>query len=145
MARLRITDHTVTVVLSVVEKLEALHRNVTVPRWAILGVRAVADGMEEARGVPGLGTEVPGVVMAGMFSRHGTRTFVMCHGHRPAVVIELSGQPFDRLLVTVDAPEAVAARLALVIRNVLRHGVLGIGGRGTERDPHLHAGADALR
>jgi hypothetical protein len=111
MARLRITDYTVTVVLSVVEKVEALHRNITVPRWAILGVRAVADGMAEARGRPGLGTEVPGVVMAGTFSRDGARTFAICHGHRPAVVIELSGQPFDRLLVTVDDPDAAAARL----------------------------------
>jgi len=112
MAKLRITEHTVTVVLSVVEKIETLHRNVTVPRWAILGARAVADGMGEVRGLPRLGTEVPGVVMAGMFSHYGVRTFVICHAHRPAVVIELSAQPFDRLLVTVDDPDAVIARLA---------------------------------
>ena len=112
MARLRITEHTVTVVLSVVEKVETLHRNVTVPRWAILGARAVADGMAETRGLRGLGTEVPGVVMAGMLSHQGARTFVICHGRGPAVLIELSGQPFDRLLVTVDDPDAAVARLA---------------------------------
>jgi hypothetical protein len=112
MARLRITEHTVTVVLSLVEKVESMHRNVTIPRWAILGARAVADGMAEARGRPGLGTEVPGVVMAGILSQHGARTFVICHGRRPAVLIELSGQSFDRLLVTVDDPDETVARLA---------------------------------
>lgn len=112
MAKLRITEYTVTVVLSVVEKVEASHRNVTVPRWAILGARAVADGMAEVRGLPGLGTEVPGVVMAGMFSHHGARTFVICRGRGPAVVIDLTAQPFDRLLVTVDDPDAAVASLA---------------------------------
>ncbi len=112
MARLRITEHTVTVVLSVIEKIETLHRNITVPRWAILGARAVADGMAEARGHPELATVVPGVVVAGMFSRHGVRTFVICRGRRPAVLMELSAQPFDRLLVTVDDPDAVIASLA---------------------------------
>jgi hypothetical protein len=112
MAKLRITEQNVTVVLSLVEKLEAMHRSVTIPRWAILGARAVADGMDEARGIPGLGTHVPGVIMAGMFSRQGTSTFAICRGHRPAVVIDLSGQPFGRLIVTVDDPDAAVARLA---------------------------------
>jgi hypothetical protein len=112
MAKLLITEQTVTVVLSLLEKLQTLHRNVTVPRWAILGARAVADGMKEVRGVGGMGTQVPGVIMAGMFTDHGTRTFAICRGRRPAVVIDLSGQSFDRLLVTVDDPDAAVASLA---------------------------------
>jgi hypothetical protein len=112
MVKLVVSEHTVTVALSLVEKLEALHRNITVPRWAILGVRAVADGIAEVRGVEGPGTVVPGVMIAGTFADHETSTFAVCHGRRPAVPIDLSGQAFDRLLLTVDDPDAVIAALA---------------------------------
>jgi hypothetical protein len=45
MAKLIINDGDVTVSLSVVEKLEALHGDVTVPRSAVARVRIVPDGM----------------------------------------------------------------------------------------------------
>jgi hypothetical protein len=112
MAKLVITDHTLTVALSLAEKLQVMRRNIAVPRWAILGVRAVADGMAEVRGVQSAGTDVPGVVRAGLFKDGQTSTFAMCRGRGPAVLIDLSGQPFDRLLVTVDDPDTVVARLA---------------------------------
>jgi hypothetical protein len=111
MAKVVIKEHTVTVVLTLGEKLEAMTRNITIPRWAVLGARAVADGLQEVRGLPGPGTEVPGVRMAGTFTDRGTTTFAMCRGHGPAVLIELSGQAFDRLLVTVDDPAAIIAQL----------------------------------
>jgi len=111
MARLVIKEHTITVALSLGEKLEVMRRNVTVPRWAVLGVRVVADGLAEVRGVPGPGIEVPGVRMAGTFIHPGSAMFAMCRGHGPAVLIELSGQAFDRLVVTVDDPDEIMARL----------------------------------
>jgi hypothetical protein len=111
MARLVIKEHTITVALSLGEKLEARQRNITVPRWAVLGVRVVADGLAEVRGLPSPGTEVPGVRMSGTFVDHGSAMFVICRGSGSAVLIELSGQAFDRLVVTVDDPDAVIARL----------------------------------
>src|SRR5271154_4348828 len=50
VARLRIDDWSVTVSLSAAEKIEALHRNVRVPRTAVVGVRGVPDGMAEVHG-----------------------------------------------------------------------------------------------
>jgi len=111
MANLLIDDDTVTVALSSVEKFEALHGNVTVPRSAIVSVRAVPDGMDELHGLRTPGTGVPGVIMVGTWRDHETFTFAVCHGRRPALVIDLADQVYDRLVITIDNPEQIAASL----------------------------------
>ena len=112
MAELVIDNESLTVVLSAAERVEALHRNVTVPRAAITGVRAVVDGMDEVRGLRAPGTGLPGVVMVGTWRSGDSTTFAVCHGRRPAVVVDLTGQAFDRLVVTVDNPEEAVAKLS---------------------------------
>jgi hypothetical protein len=39
-------------------------------------------------------------------------TFAVCHGRRPAVVLGLTGQRYDQIVVTVENPDEVVARLA---------------------------------
>ena len=68
--------------------------------------------MAEVRGLRIPGTGVPGVLRAGTFLDGTTRTFALCHRRRPAVVLELAGQAFDRVVVTVADPQAVLDRLA---------------------------------
>jgi hypothetical protein len=107
MAELVVDPHSVTVVLSAAEKLESIHGDLTVPRSAVRAARAVEDGMAEIHGVRAPGTGVPGVIMAGTFHSKGVRTFAVCHRHRPAVVLELDGEPFDRVVVTVASPQSI--------------------------------------
>ncbi|MGH3258326.1 MAG: hypothetical protein ACRDOU_23535 [Streptosporangiaceae bacterium] len=38
-------------------------------------------------------------------------TFAVCHGRRPAVVLDLAEQPFDRIVVTVGNPDGIVSRL----------------------------------
>ena len=111
MASLLITGDTVTVQLSPVEKAEALHGNVTVPRSAVTSVRAVEDGMDEIHGLRMPGTGIPGLLMVGTVRDHDFVTFAVCHARRPAIVIDLAGQPFSRLVITLDDAEAMAAGL----------------------------------
>jgi hypothetical protein len=110
MANLLIDDHAVTVSLSAIEKAEALHGDVVVPRAAIVGVRMVQDGMEEIHGLKTSGTGLSGVIKAGTW-RGGSSIFAVCHGRRPAVVLDLTGQPYDRIVVTVEHPDEVVAGL----------------------------------
>jgi hypothetical protein len=111
MASLLIADDVVTVSLSAAEKVEALHGNVSVPRAAVMSARVVPDGMEEVHGLKMPGTGLPGVIMVGTW-RDGERvTFAVCHGRRPAVVIDLDDQVYDRIVVTVADPEAAVAAL----------------------------------
>ncbi len=110
VARLLIDDRAVTVSLSVMEKLEALHGNLTVPRTSVIGARGVPDGMAELRGIS-IGTGLPGVKMVGTVRNRDSLTFAVCHGRRPAVVLELAGQSYDRIVLTVDNPDEIVSRL----------------------------------
>jgi len=110
MAKIDIGAEFVTVSLSAAEKLEALHGNVTVPRAAIVAVRVVPDGMAELRGLR-TGTGIPGVLVIGTLHAPGFVTFAVCHARRPAIVIDLTGAQYDRLVITREDAEFIAASL----------------------------------
>ena len=110
VARLLIDDFTVTVSLSAVEKLEALHGNVTVPRTAVMAARTVPDGMAELHGIS-IGTGLPGVMMVGTVRGRDGVIFAVCRGRRPAVVLDLSGASYDRIVVTTDDADEILSRL----------------------------------
>jgi hypothetical protein len=112
MAKLLVNDDVVTVSLSAVEKAEALHGDVSVPRSAVASARVVPDGLDEVHGLRMPGTGLPGVIMVGTWRDKERVTFAVCHGRRPAVVLELTGQHYDRFVVTVENPDEVAAALA---------------------------------
>ncbi len=112
MANLVIDDDTVTVQLSLAEKAEALHRDLTVPRSAITGVRVVSSCMDEVHGFKLVGSGIPGVMMVGSFKGGDGSTFALCHGNGPGIVLDLTGQHYDRIVLTIDNPEQVAAELA---------------------------------
>ena len=111
MAKLLVDDDLVTVSLSAVEKAEAVHGEVSVPRTAVVSARVVPDGMDEVHGLRTPGTGLPGVIMVGTWRDKGKVTFAVCHGRRPAVVLELAGQHYDRIVVTVENPDEVVASL----------------------------------
>ena len=114
VASVRIEDQTVTVALSSAEKIEALHGDLTVPRTAVVRARAVPDGLAEVHGQH-MATGWPGVSTAGTvrdFAPHfDLVTFAVCHGRRPAVVLDLADQPYDRIVVTVGNPDEIVSRL----------------------------------
>jgi hypothetical protein len=112
MANVIIDEDTVTVSLSAIERLEALHGDVTVLRSAITQVRAVPDGMAEVHGIRSPGTSLPGVTLVGTWRNGAGATLAVCHGRKPAVVIDLHGAQFDRLVVTVEDPEHILRSLA---------------------------------
>jgi len=112
MADLLINAASVTVVLSAAERLESVHGDVSVPRSSVVGARQVPDGLAEVHGMRARGTMFPGVVMVGTWRESGSVTFAACHGHRPAVVVELAGQAYDRVIVTIEDPEETVERLS---------------------------------
>lgn len=112
MAELLIDDESVTISLSIAEKVEAIHRDVTVPRSAVTTARVAADGLREVHGLRAPGTEVPGLMKVGTFRGAGGTTFAVCNGHGPAVVLELTGASYDRIVATVDDPEHAARVLS---------------------------------
>ena len=119
VARLLIDQRRVTVRLSALEMLEAFHLNVTVPRTSVIAAREVPDGMAELRGMAfgtdwrgvGTGTGLPGVMMVGTIRDGYGLTFAVCHGSGPAVVLDLAGHTYNRIVMTVADPGEIVRRL----------------------------------
>jgi hypothetical protein len=66
--------------------------------------------MAEVHGIR-TGTGLPGVMLVGT-ARDGDRViFAVCRGRVPAVVLELAGQRYDRIVVTVADPEEIVSGL----------------------------------
>lgn len=57
------------------------------------------------------GTSIPGIIRAGTYRWRGDREFWCIHFSGQAVVFELEGQRYSRIVVDVRDPEAVVARL----------------------------------
>ena len=111
MARLLIADDTVTIDMSRGERFEAAHGDQTFPRSAITGARAVPDCIAEVHGLKWAGTEPPGI-RVGSFHDADHVTFAVCHGHNPGIVIDLANSKYDKVILTVENPEDIAARLS---------------------------------
>jgi len=111
MARLLIADDTVTIDMSRGERFEAAHGDQTFPRSAITGARAVPDCIAEVHGLKWAGTELPGI-RVGSFHDADHVTFAVCHGHNPGIVIDLADSKYDKVILTVENPEDIAARLS---------------------------------
>jgi hypothetical protein len=112
VANLVINDDTVSVVMSGGEKFEALHRDLTVPRSAVTSFRAVPDALAEVSGFKVVGAGLPGALAVGSWHDGHGSTFAVCHGHRPGVVLDLMGQHYDRIVLTVENPDEVIAGLS---------------------------------
>lgn len=114
VASVLMDDRTVTVALSVSEKIEALRGDLMVPRAAVVRARAVPDGLAEVHG-PDMPADWPAVSTIGTVQDFALKfdrvTFAVCHGRQPAVVLDLAAQPYDRIVVTTGNPGRIVSRL----------------------------------
>ena len=89
----------------------AAHGDIRVPVSAVRGVWFTADPCSVLRGFRFPGTGGLGSIAVGTWRGSGVKDFVVLHGRGPAVVVELEGAEFARLLVTEDDAEPHAAWL----------------------------------
>ncbi len=108
MAELRPEGNELVLHLHALEKAEGFHSDIRVPLSAVTAVRVVDDPWPELRGLRAPGTGVPDVIAVG--TRRGSfgKDFAAVHGTGPAVVVELGGAEFGRLVVTSDDAPATA-------------------------------------
>ena len=111
MAHFEVDGDQLILRLTTEEHLEGIHRDLTVPRASVVSARVAEDVWSELRGVRAPGTGIPGVIAVG--TRRGSfgKDFAAVHGKGGGVVVELTGQAFERLVITAPDPEAEVARI----------------------------------
>jgi hypothetical protein len=109
MPTIELTEQTLTVRLSPVEKLASLRRSLIFNWSQVRGATSDANAQQQF-GIRAPGTALPGVVAAGTFFKNGDRQFVLWKKGDQPVVIELNHPRWDRLIIgTHDARALVAA------------------------------------
>lgn len=111
MARITVDTDTLTVRLSLAEKVAALRGDVRVPRHAVTGVTVEPDGLAAVRGIRAPGLAIPTRTKIGTWRARGHRAFVCVHSGEPALRIRLSGAGDDELLVSTPEADAIVQRL----------------------------------
>jgi hypothetical protein len=114
MARITIADGMLTVQMRGLDKVLAIHGNISVPLSHIQGVDVRPE--EAFKIFHGLraGTNIPHVVTAGTFFTHDGRLFFDIHDPERSIAIDLAHDTYSRLIVQVDddeTPESMAAAI----------------------------------
>lgn len=110
MAELTVDGTDLVLHLHGVEKAEGVHGDIRVPLSAVTAVRVVDSAWHgELRGVRAPGTGVPSVIAVGTRRGGFGKDFAAVHGKGPAIVIELEGAEYGRLVLTANDAEAMAA------------------------------------
>lgn len=112
MTTTRIHDGTLHITFTRAEKIAGLLRDQRIPLGAIGSVELVDDGLAATEGLRAPGLGLPGSVKLGTWRSAGARTLVAVRGHRPAVRIDLHGQHYSGVLLTVDEPGELVASLS---------------------------------
>jgi len=108
MANLLIDGDELVIELSTWERLGAVRSNdVRVPLAAVESVEDVDDAYAAVRGLRVPGTAWPGRIKLGTWRRRGGKDFIAVTRHDPGVVVELTNQSFDRLIVTGERPDGL--------------------------------------
>ena len=110
MATLRREGAEIVLRLNDLEKAGALHGDVRVPAAAVRDVRVTTSPFRELRGLRAPGTGIPGVIALGTWRGGGGKDFAAVYRGGPAVVVELEGAEYRRLIVSAhDAAEIADA------------------------------------
>jgi hypothetical protein len=109
VARLKAVNGELVVHLSGLEQMGAMRSGVRVPLASITAVRVSDHPWSELRGIRAPGTGSPGVISLGRRRGRGTTDFAAVYGRGPAVVVDLQGVSFDRLVVSASDASGVAA------------------------------------
>jgi hypothetical protein len=112
MPTLTIDGDRAVVCLSGLQSVMALARQVSVPVTAITGVEVVPDGGTVDLGWRVGGTSIPRRLWFGRFRRLGKgRTFAAVYAGEPALILRAAGADWDKLVLTVEDPQAAATTL----------------------------------
>jgi hypothetical protein len=107
MTSIEIAGDRLVVTMQGLDRLWSLRRRIVVPLAHVRGATADPGVGRESAGFRAPGTHLPRVITAGTYYKDGARTFWNLRGSQEAVVVELTGERYARLVLGV--PDARAA------------------------------------
>ena len=116
MAEIEVSEGTLIIHLRGWKAVWALRRRVEVPLTGVRGARVGPAAARAPRGLRAPGTYLPRVITAGTFWRKSGRDFWSVRDSVKAVVAELAGTSFSRLIAQVDDPPGTVAAIAAARR-----------------------------
>lgn len=116
MARLVEAPGKLTVAMSRLERLGAVHGDLVIPLEQIISVRATTDAWSELRGLRAPGTGIPGTLMLGTCRGSFGKDFCAVRGHGPGVIVDLTGAEFARVVVSDAQASITAERLRRLLK-----------------------------
>jgi hypothetical protein len=112
MAHLDVAGGTLILHVSFLERLGGFVRgDARVPLTSVRAARVTNDPWGELRGIRMPGTGLPGKIALGTRRFSGGKDFVAVYGKGPAVIVELTGVEFSRLVVSTRGAEVIAAEI----------------------------------
>jgi hypothetical protein len=111
MTTIDVTGEQLIVTIRGLDRLWSLLRRIVVPLAHVRGATADPGVTRESAGVRAPGTHLPRVITAGTYYKDGQRTFWNLRSSQEAVVIELTGERFRRLVLGVDDARSTAERV----------------------------------
>lgn len=95
-----------------IHKLWAFKSGFRIPRRNIRRASRDASAFRGWKGWRALGTMVPGIITAGTYYHEGKRVFWDVRHPKKAVVVDLDGESYNRLIIEVEDPDAVVTLLS---------------------------------
>lgn len=138
MADVTIDRNDVVVRLSGLEALAACRRELRVPLDRLRMVQVEQEPLKRLARWRMPGVCWPGTLVVGTGRQRGQREFAAAHARQPAVVLDVEGGPWDRVVVSCPDAVILAAQLAAL---VLERGPRG----GGHRRPGLDGGGTLER
>lgn len=111
MARLLIEGENLHLSLSGWEQLGSLHADIRVPMRHITRAEVTENPWRILSGLRAPGTGIPRIIMLGTMRRKKKKDFCAIYKRRPAVVVHLRDEPFERLIVSSSESESMSHRL----------------------------------
>lgn len=113
MVDIKIADGTMILTVRGTHVLWALKRRLEIPLGHIRDLRRAEPDIIQGwwKGIRAPGTQIPGVIVAGTYYQGGKKIFWDVKNGERAIVIELEGESYARLVVEVEDPEGTIAMI----------------------------------
>lgn len=111
MAQVNIEGDALEVRFTLTEKLLGLVSDQRIPLSAVTDAHTESDGLRAVHGLRAPGLGLPGSRKVGTWRGRGTRTLVSVRRRQPALVVRLSGQRYDALVIGCEKPQEYVGRL----------------------------------